>query len=216
MLTNEGREPTKEDADMEKTLVKIDRNGSKHYEGMVVCDRCGGNGGSKAWAYTGWTCYKCGGTGKVFATWIERTEEYEAKLAERRKARHAKADAEREEKRKQYEAEQEAKRLAKEAEDARIKAQKAISQFVGTVGEKVSVDVTYNYSAYFTTYIGWMEEMMYIHNFTDENGNVIVWKTTKGIGNVEPGTKIHLTGTVKDHGVYKDEKQTALIRCKIA
>ena len=25
-------------------LIKIDRNGSKHYEGMVTCDRCGGRG----------------------------------------------------------------------------------------------------------------------------------------------------------------------------
>ena len=69
------------------TLIKIDRNGSKHYEGMIPCDRCGGQGGSDAWQYTGWTCYKCGGTGQVFSKWIERTPEYEAKLAERRRKR---------------------------------------------------------------------------------------------------------------------------------
>lgn len=28
-----------------------------------VCSRCGGKGGSEAWAHTGFTCYKCGGTG---------------------------------------------------------------------------------------------------------------------------------------------------------
>lgn len=25
------------------------------------CSRCGGQGGSQAWAYTGWTCYRCNG-----------------------------------------------------------------------------------------------------------------------------------------------------------
>jgi hypothetical protein len=28
------------------------------------CSRCGGAGGSQAWAYTGYTCYQCGGVGK--------------------------------------------------------------------------------------------------------------------------------------------------------
>ncbi len=34
-------------------------------EGMVRCDRCGGAGGSSAWAGTGHNCYKCGGHGAV-------------------------------------------------------------------------------------------------------------------------------------------------------
>lgn len=28
------------------------------------CSRCGGAGGSDAWKFTGWTCYRCGGTGE--------------------------------------------------------------------------------------------------------------------------------------------------------
>jgi hypothetical protein len=32
-----------------------------YYEG--VCSRCGGRGGSEAWAHTGTVCYKCGGSG---------------------------------------------------------------------------------------------------------------------------------------------------------
>lgn len=31
----------------------------------VMCSRCGGAGGSQAWAHTGWTCYECGGHGTL-------------------------------------------------------------------------------------------------------------------------------------------------------
>lgn len=85
-------------------LIKIDRNGSKHYETMVTCDRCGGSGifvthicngvGVPARPDAG-TCYKCGGEGKYKGVRIERTPEYEAKLTARREARRAKAEAER-------------------------------------------------------------------------------------------------------------------------
>lgn len=206
---------------MAATLIKIDKNGSKHFEGMVACDRCGGAGGSNAWLDTGWTCYKCGGTGKVFAKWIERTPEYEAKLAEQRKARFDKRRKEDEQRRQAFEAQrlakEEADRIAKEDEEARIKAEKAISQFVGQVGDKIDITAAYRFSAHFTTHIGWMEETMYIHNFKDESGNTLIWKTTKGIGslNLQEGDLVHIKGTIKEHSVYKDEKQTALIRCKI-
>lgn len=202
---------------MAATLIKIDRNGSKHFEGIVTCDRCGGAGGSNAWDYTGWTCYKCGGTGKIFSKWIERTPEYEAKLAAKRAAKAQARAVEAEAQRKEYEAKMEAARLAKEAEEARIKAEKAISQFVGQVGDKIDIKATYRFSAYFTTHIGWMEETMYIHNFKDEAGNTLVWKTTKGIGslNLQEGDPVHIKGTIKEHSTYKEEKQTSLIRCKI-
>lgn len=72
---------------MEGKLIRVDRNGTQYFEGMVSCDRCGGAGGADAWAYTGWTCYKCGGSGKQFATWKVYTPEYEEKLAEQRRKR---------------------------------------------------------------------------------------------------------------------------------
>lgn len=92
---------------MKATLIKIDRNGSKHYEGMVTCPKCGGVGliahhvenGQPSWNWTdGGVCWKCGGSGKVLDKWIERTPEYEAKLEARRQKktdeRKAKHDAE--------------------------------------------------------------------------------------------------------------------------
>jgi hypothetical protein len=42
--------------------VKTD---SASYSYIATCHRCGGLGGSDAWAHTGWKCYECGGSGKL-------------------------------------------------------------------------------------------------------------------------------------------------------
>lgn len=74
-------------------LIKVDKNGSKHYEGQVTCPKCGGIGliahhvenGVPSWNWTdGGVCWKCLGTGNVQGKMIIRTPEYEAILAERR------------------------------------------------------------------------------------------------------------------------------------
>lgn len=55
----------------------------------VYCGRCGGKGGSEAWAYTGWTCYDCGGRGIIGWT----TPEAEARKAARREADRKRREA---------------------------------------------------------------------------------------------------------------------------
>lgn len=45
-----------------------------------------------------------------------------------------------------------------------------------------------------------------------EAGDTVVWKTSKCLY-VEDVTEI--TGTVKEHGEYRGEKQTELTRCKV-
>ena len=95
---------------MEAKLIKIDRNGSKHYEGAIVCDRCDGRGWFAIGSNNGQlvpsyvdnaVCWKCHGAGKVKGKWIERTPEYQAKLDAKRQAKleaeQAKLEAEREE-----------------------------------------------------------------------------------------------------------------------
>ena len=200
-------------------LIKIDRNGSKHYEGFVPCDRCGGTG-TYVWGaiingspqYAG-VCFKCGGEKKVWSKWIERTPEYQAKLDAKREAKYkaqaeaiAKAQAEKE-------AKEEAERLEREA---RIKAEKAISQYVGSVGERMTAKCSYIKGASFKvkSFSGFGEDTMYIHTFKDADGNVLVWKTSKYLG-MEYGEPVDLTGTIKEHKEYKDEKQTVLTRCKV-
>lgn len=210
---------------MEAKLIKIDRNGSKHYEGAVICDRCNGRGWFAIGCCNGQlvpshvdnaVCWKCHGAGKVFGKWIERTPEYQAKLDAKRQAKleeqqaaWARLDAERE-------AREAAERAKREAEEARIKAEKAISQHVGQVGEKVAIKGTYVRTGSWEqkAYAGYGTTTMYVHTFKDADGNVFTWKTQKGVC-LNYGENVEVKGTVKAHSEYKDEKQTELTRCKV-
>ncbi len=210
-------------------LIKIDRNGSKHYEGLIECDRCQGRGWYAIGVCNGELvpshvdnaiCYKCHGARFVPGKWIERTPEYQAKLdakrAEKLRIKREQYEAERkaEEERERIEAEK--REAERKAEEERIKAEKAVSQYVGEIGQKIEWDVTYLGSPYFTIRNPFgMEETRYIHTFRDENGNKIVWMTGCGKGNMEEGAKVTIKATVKDHREYKDEKQTMVIRLKV-
>lgn len=214
---------------MEAKLIKIDRNGSKHYEGAIVCDRCNGRGWFAIGSCNGQlvpshvdnaVCWKCHGAGKVFGKWIERTPEYQAKLDARRQAKleaewarqaeaQAKADAERA-------AREAAEQAEREAEAARIKAEKEISQHVGQVGERVEFNGTYVRTGSWEqkAFAGYGMTTMYCHTFKDADGNVFTWKTQRGIC-MEYGAPVVVKGTVKAHSEYKDERQTELTRCNI-
>lgn len=208
---------------MEAKLIKIDRNGSKHYEGLVRCDRCGGDGIYKWGAiingerpqYAG-TCYKCLGAGKVMSKWIERTPEYQEKLDAKRRAKWAEIEAKAEAERAEREAAAAAERARREAEEARIKAEKAISQHVGQVGDKVEFKGTYVRSGSWEqkAFRGYGMDTMYIHTFKDADGNVFTWKTQRSFA-FEYGENVVVKGTIKNHSEYKDEKQTELTRCKV-
>ena len=213
---------------MEPKLIKIDRNGSKHYEGWVECDRCSGrglyatgvcNGQLVITPVDGGICHKCLGKGKVLSKWIERTPEYQAKLDAKREAKWAKIRAEQEAEYEKIRAERE-ERERKEAEEraaeeARIKAEKAISQYVGEIGERIERKVTLKKRAYWDAKFGWLETTMYAITFRDEQGNALVWKTQNGCYDFNEGDELVLTGTVKKHSEYRDEKQTELQRCKL-
>ena len=213
-------------------LIKIDRNGSKYYEGLTECDRCQGRG----WFATGVcngelvpsridqaVCWKCHGAQYVPDRWIERTPEYQAKLDAKRAAKAAELQAEREaeearirEEEARLEAEREA---ARKAEEARILAEKAVSQYVGTVGQPIEVAVQYIGSPYFErkAFGGYGVETCYIHTFKDEHGNKIVWMTGSGLGKYHINELDHviIRATVKEHKEYKGEKQTSILRCKV-
>ena len=201
------------------TLIRVDKNGTKYYEGLVPCSRCGGAGGADKWNETGWTCYKCGGTGTQAGKWKEYTPEHEAKLAEQRRKRaekylrdHEQEIREREEARAKAEAERKAELERLEAEE---RAEKAKSQYYGSVGDKIETKAIYKFSAWYEckSFAGYGMETHYIHTFKIGD-DTLVWKTTSGLG-LEQETEVTLKGTIKEHTEYKDEKQTILTRCKV-
>ncbi len=208
---------------MEKELIKIDKNGSKHYRGYCTCDRCNGKGIYYVGVHNGelvaaspynGTCYKCNGKGKVLTTWIERTPEYQAKLDARREAKQAAAR----EKAEQIEKARKERELAREKAE---KERKAISQYVGNIGDRLKkVPVTYVFGTTFNSFYG----IVTLLKFVDGNGNVLIWKTNscpevldengKDVV-IDTGDKLYITGTIKEHNEYNDEKQTILTRCKL-
>ena len=103
--------------------------------------------------------------------------------------------------------------------------QKAQSDYMGKVGEKIITELTLQKSnSYETSYNGYNTVTQYIHIFSDNAGNVYKWKTSKPLTYedekqnlkwYELGEKLNLKGTIKGHEEYNGQKQTELTRCKI-
>lgn len=222
---------------MARELIKTDKNGTKYWNTLVPCDRCGGDGVYKWGAminnrpqYVG-TCFKCNGAGKVWDIIKEYTPEYRAKLDAANEKRKAKAQAKWEAKRAEREAERAEREAqwAKEREERRKaeEARKAISQHVGNVGERITATVTLEKKVTYEvpSYMGFGKDTKWIYIFKDESGNKFVWKTSKPFwldgddGYMKPvseGDTVKIKGTVKEHGEYNGERQTEIQRVKVA
>ena len=205
------------------TLIRVDRNGTKYYSGLIKCDRCGGAGGADKWKPTGWTCYKCGGSGSQLGTWKEYTPEYMAKLEQRRQARHrtweeehAEEIAEREAERQRRLAEHEAELQRMREEEEQERQRKSRSQWVGSIGDKVETHAVMEKSAFYEvpSFRGFGTDTVHVYTFRSEAGNALVWKTSSVI-EFQEGRRVTVRGTVKEHIEYKEEKQTLLLRVKV-
>lgn len=97
--------------------------------------------------------------------------------------------------------------------------------YIGEIGKRLTVTVTFKKSFEYTDYnFSFYGTTHYIHTFEDNDGNVIVWKSTNCVGTLDPeygvtrpitkGSVVELTGTVKDHSQYKGTEQTVVTRCK--
>lgn len=98
------------------------------------------------------------------------------------------------------------------------------SNYVGNVGDKLSVKVTYLDTYTYDTYFG----SSHIHLFMDENGNIFKWSTGTGLRftvndsrsndsqwyGLDRGATVQLSGKIKEHSEYRNQKQTVLTRCK--
>ena len=96
--------------------------------------------------------------------------------------------------------------------------------YIGEIGKRIKVTATFKKSFEYVDHkFSYYGTTHYIHSFEDSEGNVIVWKTTAMIDYFEgdkciivsEGSTVELTGTVKEHGMYKDSEQTILSRCKV-
>ena len=112
-----------------------------------------------------------------------------------------------------------------------ISERKSIVGYIGEVGKRIKVKATYKKSFEYTDYkFSYYGTTHFIHTFEDADGNVIVWKSTNTVfeindgkenparkGDTEPiakGSVVELTGSVKEHGTYKEMEQTVVTRCK--
>ncbi len=123
----------------------------------------------------------------------------------------------------EIEAAKEADRLAveREQEDERNEeARIAKLSYVGTVGERTDLTLTYTGDHTFEGIYG----MTTLYFFQDDNGNELVWKTSSFLRNpgsddctdpIRRGSKLTIKATIKTHGEYNDKKQTELTRVKV-
>jgi len=95
---------------------------------------------------------------------------------------------------------------------ATMTKEQSISDYVGTPGEKIQIELTYVKFFHYDTMFG----TTWIHKFEDNNGNIFVWKTSKALTDIKCSDSLKLKGSIKEHNEYKGEKQTILTRCKIS
>lgn len=93
-----------------------------------------------------------------------------------------------------------------EAVDA-IMYEESTSQYVGEIGQRIEVELTVDKAIKLDSYYG--PSTMHIMKDADEN--VYVWTT--GAKSWEEGSVRTVRGTIKDHKMYKNVKQTVLTRC---
>lgn len=84
------------------------------------------------------------------------------------------------------------------------------NEYAGSVGDKITAEATLTGYSTFDGQYG----VMYVYNFKDVQGHVLVWFTNKALY-VDAGDTITIKGTVKKLNEYKGIKQTVLTRCKV-
>ena len=82
------------------------------------------------------------------------------------------------------------------------------SEFQGTIGEKIAATLTVVRAVPLDGYYG----PSTMHIMRDAENNCYTWTTAAK--SWEEGSTHTITGTVKDHSIYKGVKQTVLTRCK--
>jgi len=83
------------------------------------------------------------------------------------------------------------------------------SQWVGEIGKRYAFTLTCTRMVESNTNYG----ISYINTMVDENDNIFVWMTASR--QLVPGNIYELTGTIKQHQTFRNNKQNILSNCRI-
>jgi hypothetical protein len=89
------------------------------------------------------------------------------------------------------------------------------SEHIGQVGDRLQIEVESvkcitSWESFFN---GYTTTTTYVWKITDKQGNIFTWKTSTWLNEENPPKFIK--GTVKEHKVFREIKQTELTRCSI-
>lgn len=89
------------------------------------------------------------------------------------------------------------------------------SNYIGSIKDKVQIRVKLVYRTVRSYQMGWntvVTDLLIMEEIG--TGNKVVWSSSKEQP-IENGTEFTISGTVKAHSTYREEKQTILTRCKV-
>lgn len=93
-----------------------------------------------------------------------------------------------------------------------LRQERGAGDWVGEAGAKIATAATLERRGAYENAYG----VVSVLSFRDEEGNGMVWKTQSPPQGLMVGATYHVAATVKAHGEYKGEKQTEVIRVKVA
>lgn len=102
---------------------------------------------------------------------------------------------------------------AKEIVKAKMTNDELQSEYVGEVGKRITVELRLKRVFSYDVCIGYQQSVIYVNIFEDQQGNVMVWKTSSWHGAEHEIYEV--TGTIKEHTEYKGVRQTVFTRCKV-
>ena len=90
-----------------------------------------------------------------------------------------------------------------------------LSNHVGQVGDRITIEVdsVKCITSWKSCFNGYSNTTTYVWKITDKEGNVFTWKTSTWLNEEVPPKTIK--GTVKEHKVFREVKQTEITRCKL-
>lgn len=93
-----------------------------------------------------------------------------------------------------------------------VRSERGAGDWIGAAGEKTTKSATLERQGSYENAYG----VVSVLSFRDEEGNGMVWKTQSPPRGLVVGSAYHVSATIKAHGEYAGEKQTEIIRAKVA